>query len=93
MGTAGAPILLPVVFDPVLFPDTMLGPLVGQQVEARTSLAPSAIDPGAVVLTLTNISAEDVCDAEDEGDDNGGAGDGIAARDHGGDSGCEEDDD
>ena len=92
VGTAGAPILLPVVFDPVLFPDTLLGPLVGQQVEARTSLAPSAIDPGAVVLTLTNISAEDVCDAEDEGDDNGGAGDGIAARDHGGDSGCEDDD-
>ena len=67
VGTAGAPILLPVVFDPVLFPDTMLGPLVGQQVEARTSLAPSAIDPGAVVLTLTNISAEDVCERRGRG--------------------------
>ncbi len=101
VGQPGAPVLLPVVFDPVLFPETLLGPLVGQQVEARTTLAPSTVDPSGVVLMLTNISSEDVCQADDQneadgdnnnGDDNndGGAHE-SAARDHGGNGGCEDD--
>jgi hypothetical protein len=90
-GQTGAPVLLPVVFDPVLFPDTLLGPMVGQQVEARTSLAPSAADPSAVVLTLTAIDSEATCQAADDNGGNGG-GDDSVSRDHGGDDGCEADD-
>jgi len=92
IGAAGTPNLIPVAFDPVAFPDTVLGPLVGQQVEAEVSLGPSAADPSAVVLTLVAIESEGACQAEDEqGDDNGGGGgDGLRARDHG--DGCEDDD-
>ncbi len=50
IGAAGTPNLIPVAFDPVAFPDTVLGPLVGQPVEAEVSLGPSAADPSAVVL-------------------------------------------
>jgi hypothetical protein len=68
----------------------VLGPLVGQQVEAEVSLGPSAADPTAVVLTLVDIESEDVCQAEDEQGDDDGGGDGLRARDHG--DGCEDDD-
>jgi hypothetical protein len=91
IGAAGTPNLIPIVFDPVAFPDTVLGPLVGQQVEAEVSLGPSASDPSAVVLTLVAIKSEGACQAEDEqGDDGGAGGDGLRARDHG--DGCEDDD-
>jgi hypothetical protein len=93
IGPAGTPNLIPVAFDATAFPeDTLLGPLVGQQVEAEVSLGPSAADPSAVVLTLVAIKSEGACQAEDEqGDDNGaGGGDGLRARDHG--DGCEIDD-
>lgn len=92
IGPAGTPNLIPVVFDPVAFPDTVLGPLVGHMVEARVNLGPSAIDPQAVVLTLQAIEGEDVCQAEDEqGDDNDdGPGHDVTSRDHG--DGCEDDD-
>jgi hypothetical protein len=99
IGPVGTPNVIPVAFDPVLFPDTLLGPLVGQPVEAQASLAVSPVDPNAVVLTLTNISSQGMCQAEDEGDDDngggaggGGGGDDAVARDHGGNSGCEDDD-
>ena len=92
IGAAGGPLnVLPVMFDPVLFPDTLLGPLVGQQVEARVSLA-AGPDGSSVVLTLTSISSEGACQAEDEGDDNDGGNDGSVARDDGGTGGCEGDD-
>jgi hypothetical protein len=94
IGAPGTPNLIPVAFDPVAFPDTVLGPLVGQPVEAEVSLGPSAADPSAVVLTLVAIKSEGACQAEDDqGDDNGGGGgDGLKAqaRDHG--DGCEDDD-
>jgi hypothetical protein len=93
IGPAGTPNLIPVVFDSALFPDTVLGPLVGQRVEAEVSLAQSLVDPTATVLTLTAIESEGVCQAQDEqGDDNGGGNDGLKAqgRDHG--DGCEDDD-
>jgi len=92
IGAAGTPNLIPVVFDATTFPDTVLGPLVGQQVEAEVTLGPSAADPSATVLTLVAIKSEDMCQAEDDqGDDNGGgSGDGLRARDHG--DGCEDDD-
>jgi len=90
IGPAGTPNLIPVMFDPVAFPDTMLGPLVGQQVEAEVTLGPSALDPAAVVLTLSAIKSEGMCQAEDQNDDNGGGNDGLKARDHG--DGCEADD-
>jgi hypothetical protein len=93
IGAAGTPNLIPVVFDATLFPDTMLGPLVGQQVEAEVSLGPSALDANAVTLTLTAIKSEGACQAENEqGDANGGGNDGlkVQGRDHG--DGCEADD-
>jgi hypothetical protein len=89
IGPAGTPMLIPVVFDPVAFPDTVLGPLVGQRVEANVNLGPSALDPQAVVLTLQAIDGEGMCQAQDEADDNG-QGDSMTKRDHG--DGCEVDD-
>jgi hypothetical protein len=93
IGTAGAPNLIPVEFDAATFPDTLLDPLVGQQVEARVNLGPSAIDPQAVVLTLQAIESEGLCQAQDDqGDDanDDGPGHDVTSRDHG--DGCEDDD-
>ena len=94
IGPVGTPVLIPVMFDPVLFPEAVLGPLVGQQVEARVDLAPSILDPGAVVLTLRAIDSEADCEADDEADDDddGGVGDDSIARHGGGDDGCVDDD-
>ncbi|MDX6376506.1 MAG: hypothetical protein QOE98_809 [Gaiellaceae bacterium] len=101
IGSAAAPLLIPVMFDPALFPDAVLTPLVGQKVEARTSLAPSLIDQSAIVLTLTAIDSEASCRAEDEadgdnndGEDNGGGGgdDRVARHGDENEDGCQDDD-
>ena len=89
IGPAGTPNLIPVVFDPVAFPDTVLGPLVGHMVEARVNLGPSS-DPQSVVLTLQGIESEGACQAEDEQGDDDGPGHDVVRRDHG--DGCEDDD-
>ena len=87
VGPMGAPMLIPVMFDPVLFPETLLGPLVGQQVEARADLAPSA-DGNTVVLMLKAIDSEGMCQAQDAG---GNVGDDGSSRHDGGGDGCEGD--
>ncbi len=95
VGPVGAPLLIPVVFDPLFFPDTLLGPLVGQRVQARVDLAPSTLDPGAVVLTLKAIASEDACRDEDEDEDEDEDNDedaNIFHRDGDDDDGCEDDD-
>ena len=99
IGPVGTPILIPVVFDPVLFPAAVLDALVGQKVEARVDLAPSTLDPSATVLTLKAIDSEAVCQAEDDADEangdnnNGGGGDDKVARHDGEENdGCQDDD-
>ena len=100
IGTTTAPNVIPVTFDPLLFPSTLTDPLVGQMVEARVSLLANA-NGTSVDLTLTNISGQGTCQSEDNGDNNGGGSGGggggggggdAVARDHGGTSGCEADD-
>jgi hypothetical protein len=87
IGAPGAPVQIPVHFTAANFPD--LDTMVGQQVEAEVSLAPSA-NPGSVDLTLVAIQSEEMCQAND--DQNNAGGDDLRARDHGGDDGCEMDD-